>query len=444
MGIRLLAVAFMISLVLFAPAASGKGKKKSALMAEAPFASRIGSNGQPFYLEAGYMPGHGLQSNEPIKLTLHGNGDYTYGLPGVLREDDWFPGMSLEVAEVRIVCSSNVHEVPLTAHVVFPDQTESDKGHLARVEIPCNFGLQQTRLALTNIKKLLIDKYDTQKVAKQSSSLANRCNEKQKSAECKNWQDLIESIFTGEIQKPLLSPATYCGISFNAGLEASDSASKKISKQAALQVAASEFDFDMNEKFDLRDQKASEDFNKKTQGALDKYLIGCSNSDAEVFNFEKCLSGIRRAKEMLSSYGIKYEDYCPIPSTIGCLLWIQLVTREREVHLNLARKSANDPKVNQQAMAKATDTQIRDYEKMFSQHPASVIDGQVSYVSPSFFGGSHCKSDRDCWRRLAAIDKALSQKLETMPSGCYRVKKISLVNGLPQIEFTSATDCSTF
>jgi hypothetical protein len=444
MTVRLMTAALCLSLFV-SPEAMAEGRKKiRANKADDDYAlSVIGSNGEKFTMEQGYVLGHGNKADYPIRVRLEGSGTYSAGAIKAVKGKDWFPGNS-NLDEVRFVCTlERGGGMRPRVHVVFPTQSELESGKGARVEIPCALGAEQVKFAMVDVQKLLQDQLNhPDKTARESVTLAKNCNKRPRGPGCIKWTEILE-VFSGDAKAALPAAAQYCNVSFNAGVSASAQPAAQLLSLKTSTANPNAFEFDLDEELDSGDQAASDELQTQLENWAKKELGACQRQSSSS-PLADCWSAIDKVKErllrekkirILSPIDVKMDgQYCSL-NRVACLVAHKVAQYENWAINSEASKAIGPVPKYIENLGNNDAGKLLELARL---HVGTLIlvkdadpetdSGKTTTYSnpdaPAFSSG--CGRDVACEAQVQAVEAEFSRQMSVLPGGCYLASSVAL------------------
>lgn len=411
------------------------------------------------------MVNHRPNDSDPISVSLEGSGSYSSAALNVVRGEDWFPNFPV-VDHVSFVCRSEGSGIPKIPFVIFPTQSELEKGKGATVEIPCTMNAAQVRDAMKKVRRFLQDQRNNPiKTARASRTLAAGCDRNPKATGCAQWKEITD-LFTGTAERPLMTAAVYCGVSFGGGVESSQWL-KRLPVVASKPAVARTTDYEVEKSrpngslgYPLSD-KEMEEF-RKSQQAVDEWqkknipkckgingfgdgggsggggmmvggsvgMIGKAPASSDV---KGCREELDRAKAKLKAEGIAFErnghvtfhgEDCQFKKELACAIAFTLKFAEE----GALRAQAIQDAANSAPPTKSELAVLQEQLDRYIDNKVSVVKGwkgssnlAMRIIPGSVFLPSNCGLDAVCRKQEMIAEKAFNLMGSILEPGCYEI-----------------------
>jgi hypothetical protein len=416
-----------------------------------------GSNGQPFQLDSGYMAKHAAKDEDPIAISLEGSGSYSKAAINVVRGEDWFPAFPI-VDRVSFVCRWEERGMPKVPHVLFPTQSELEKGKGATVEIPCTMNAAQVREAMRKVQRFLRDlRDDPLKTAHTSRTLAADCDRNPKAAGCAQWKEITD-LFSGTAGRPLMAAASYCGVSFGGGVEANQwlkakakavvvaarpavtSAPAVESSNAGYPMGSLGMPLTKEDKKAIKEAyQALKEWKKKnlpnceTFGSLGGFsgnATGFNDRGPDAAKPQDCLDDVDRAKAKLKAEGVKFlnmgnitlhDESCQFKADPTCSFAFAIRFAEEGALRTQATQAAAD----QSSPTKSDLALLQEKLDSYIGNKVSVVammqgsSNLAIRLGISALNPSSCGRDTACRKQEMIAENAFRAEGSILNPGCY-------------------------
>ncbi len=419
---------------------------------------------------AGFLPNHGEESANPIRVCELGNGRYDDCLLEAVQSQDWFPkkrSISSMISEIHIICTVDEVGLPVRTRLRFPTQAEAEAGAKPRIEIPCNMPPDVAAGDLERAEELFaglqLPNDPTQKLEEIARS-NNRCSKSWESMNCKSFVTQLGEALSSSALEPLNGYLQACGFDIGVGL--SLSSVPKSNENDAL--AGIELSGEIT-KANYRSQQSRhwQQLFERTQdcfgGDEGNWAAKISGPDRQKYpttcerlTSEGCKDQLKSLRAALAKRGVTYSSYNQPTLSEDKVRSKKLVRSKLSLAVG-TELSYSDRLYKLMSYCSDATIQNKDWGPaimMFTSSNSSESDqivrigkGDWTFLQPENAYQKHqCGNNLGCHSAVRKLEDLLTDK-HSQKNGCYRVTFVppsEFTGGTPEVYFkdTPESECT--